>query len=66
MGPGYLFAHLAADVADAALTVKALHLHVPPTQSLCNLAVLLAELLEDQLALEQVVLPLSSVLTSLS
>lgn len=63
----YLLAHLAADVTDTAFTIEALDLHVASAQGLCHLTVLLAELFEDELTLESVViLSTPSVLASLT
>ena len=62
-----LLAHLATDMADTALPIEALHLHVATTEGLGHLAVLLAELLEDEFTLEGVVvLSTSSALATLS
>jgi hypothetical protein len=63
----HLLAHLAADVCQALLAVKAHRLKAPVTEHLGNLGILLAIFAEDKLSLVVVVLVLSSppVLSSL-
>lgn len=54
-------------MADTTLTVEALDFHVTTSKGLGDLAVLLAELLENELTLESVIiLSTSAVLTTLS
>lgn len=63
----YLLAHLPADMPNTGLPIKAGNQHITTTQGLADDSVLLAELLEDELPLEAlIVLPTSSVLPSLS
>ena len=63
----YLFAHLAANMRQALLTVKAQRLQTPIAQHPHDLCILLALVLENELALGLVIIPSApAILTALA